>query len=202
MPINKGFYAVFICHHSMETNTSELQRKGKNWQPLATARGLRASRFAIRPNKRALRSPTRSAPGHSLPCGMAVCQFRAGPGQKDSLTCSLNPQSVRLNVDGMNANQRAGTFFEEFIRLEFDQRGVLISAQGIGSRIVDNAGGRPLGSDGLREFDLTEPIMLTRGLKKITYRASGKNPMRVHTMLQRIEGHKGLTFQNYQPAQT
>jgi hypothetical protein len=97
----------------------------------------------------------------------------------------------------MNANQRAGTFFEEFIRLEFDQRGRLISAQGIGSRIVDNPAGRPLGSDGLREFDLTEPNTLTRGLKEITDRASKKNPMRVNTMLQRMEGHKDLTFLNF-----
>ena len=68
----------------------------------------------------------------------------------------------------MNANHADEKFFEEFIRLEFEQSGRRISAEGIGSRIVEDPGEWRLSPDGLREFDLGRPITLTRGLKEST----------------------------------
>lgn len=77
-------------------------------------------------------------------------------------------------------------FFEEFIRMEEGQ-----TPKCIGVRVLkDNPDNRPLGYEGAREFDLTEPIVLKVGHRERRYVASKKHPIHVRTMLQRLEGQQ------------
>jgi hypothetical protein len=91
--------------------------------------------------------------------------------------------NITDNFDG----RHTGKFFEEFILVRDDG-----TAKGLGSRVIESPGQRKLGVDGQMEIVLMESFTLIRGLKEITYRASRKNPMRIHTMLQRIEGRPGM----------
>ena len=50
--------------------------------------------------------------------------------------------------------------------------------------------GRILGVQGRRDFDLTENVTLHKGHRQVTYKASSKKPIRVSTMLQKLEGRE------------
>ena len=72
-------------------------------------------------------------------------------------------------------------YFEEFIQMEPE-------IKGLGVRPVQEAGVRKLGVDGAQDATFTQPITLHRGHKLVTIRASLNRPLRVRTMLQKLEG--------------
>ena len=77
-------------------------------------------------------------------------------------------------------------FFEEFLIHDGDK-----FPKCLGIRLVEaNADNRTLGFYGKREFAITEPITLRKGHREVTYRASDKRPLKVRTMLQKLEGRR------------
>lgn len=87
----------------------------------------------------------------------------------------------------MNANdnfdkRHTGKFFEEFITCG-DQPKCL------GVRVVEsNTFDRPLGSAGIRYETLRSYTTLQRGHREVVIKASCKRPVKVFTMLQKLEG--------------
>lgn len=77
-------------------------------------------------------------------------------------------------------------YFEEFItRVEDGQPKCL------GMRILEgNPEGRTLGFYGRQELTLTAPLVLKKGHREVTVKASDKKPLRVHTMLHMVEGRR------------
>lgn len=89
----------------------------------------------------------------------------------------FNPDDFPFEVHG---------FFEELLEPG--------TGKVIGSREIPEPT-RPLGSQGRIEFDITETLTLTKGLKTVTLKASPKKPKRVVGMIQAICGRvkkKGL----------
>lgn len=79
-------------------------------------------------------------------------------------------------------------YFEEFM---LSREGC--DPKGIGCRLLplqlpEDQSGRVLGVYGRREFKLTETIVLQKGHREVTYKASVKHPLLVSTMLQKMEG--------------
>lgn len=81
-------------------------------------------------------------------------------------------------------------YFEEFMLLRDG-----CNPKGIGARMFPvelppEQQGRTLGAYGKREFEVTQTITLSKGHRQVEYKASVKRPLRVSTMLQRLEGQK------------
>jgi len=75
-------------------------------------------------------------------------------------------------------------FYEEFIALD------LLTGYGartLGTRRVETLD-RVLGAAGRTELTLTEPLVLTKGAKQVTVKASKENPVKVAAMLQILCG--------------
>lgn len=75
-------------------------------------------------------------------------------------------------------------FFEEFL---LNEPGMKPKSLGV-RRIEENADNRTLGVYGRREMVLMEPLVLEKCFKQIVVKASVKKPLRVQSMLQRLEG--------------
>jgi hypothetical protein len=78
-----------------------------------------------------------------------------------------------------------GKFFEEFIELLPSGE-----AKCHGVRVIDSPQGRKLGIAGRSDMTLIAPIKLLRCFKEIEIKASLKNPRRIFTTLQRLEGNR------------
>jgi hypothetical protein len=79
-------------------------------------------------------------------------------------------------------------YFEEFLRLREG-----CTPQGMGVlelplELPESQRDRVLGVYGRREFEVKETITLQKGHRQVTYKASAKRPLRVSTMLQKLEG--------------
>lgn len=75
-------------------------------------------------------------------------------------------------------------YFEEFITNEPG-----LDPRSLGVRVLEsNHDNRTLGAYGRRDLTLTENIELQKCFKTITIKASAKKPLKVFTMLQRLEG--------------
>lgn len=70
-------------------------------------------------------------------------------------------------------------YFEEFTDAH--------TFKGLGCRVIKEPM-RPLGSGGLSTYQLTESVVLTKGLKEVTIKASPKRPRLVRSMIQILCG--------------
>ncbi len=61
------------------------------------------------------------------------------------------------------------------------------TGKGLGSRRIAEPD-RPCGSPGMKTFDLTEDVHLTKGMKEVVVKASPKRPRRVMAMIQILCG--------------
>lgn len=79
-------------------------------------------------------------------------------------------------------------YFEEFIAKREGCTPKTLGVRQFDLTLPESQQGRLLGVRGWREFDVTETITLQKGHRQVTYKASIKKPIRVATMLQKLEG--------------